>query len=88
MMEDYLAEMKQDVTRLLTVVPRMAPVSERLNLSHAGLLTKLTQQLTAAKQAKLAQQQAAAAAAAAAAASSASSDIPAETVVSGIEEKI
>ncbi|VDO11755.1 unnamed protein product [Rodentolepis nana] len=82
MMEDYLAEMKQDVSRLLTIVPRMQPVSERLNLSHAGLITKLTQQLTAAKQAKLAQQQAADAAAAAAA--GANPDTPAEPVV---EEK-
>lgn len=57
MMEDYLAEMKQDVSRLLTLVPRMPPVSDRLNLSHTGLLTKLTQHLTAAKQAKLALQQ-------------------------------
>ncbi|VUZ48861.1 unnamed protein product [Hymenolepis diminuta] len=77
MMEDYLAEMKQDVTRLLTIVPRMQPVSERLNLSHAGLITKLTQQLTAAKQAKLAQQQASDATAA-------NPDTPAESVV---EEK-
>ncbi len=57
MMEEYLAEMKQDVSRLLTHVPRMPPVASRLNLSHTGLITKLTQQLTAAKQAKLAQQQ-------------------------------
>ncbi len=56
-MEEYLAEMKQDVSRLLTHVPRMPPVASRLNLSHTGLITKLTQQLTAAKQAKLAQQQ-------------------------------
>lgn len=54
MMEEYLAEMKQDVSRLLTLVPRMPPVAGRLNLSHTGLLTKLTQQLTAAKQAKMA----------------------------------
>ncbi|BHF73229.1 choline dehydrogenase 5 [Sparganum proliferum] len=52
MMEDYLAEMKQDISRLLTLVPRMPPVASRLNLSHTGLLTKLTQQLTAAKQAQ------------------------------------
>ena len=94
-MEDYLAEMKQDVSRLLTLVPRMPPVSDRLNLSHTGLLTKLTQQLTAAKQAKLAQQQlqqqqaAAAASATAAAASTPASNpaTPAETTTSGAEEK-
>ncbi|VDD78448.1 unnamed protein product [Mesocestoides corti] len=57
MMEDYLAEMKQDVSRLLTLVPRMPQVADRLNLSHTSLLTRLTQQLTAAKQAKMAQQQ-------------------------------
>ena len=57
MMEDYLAEMKQDVARLLNLVPRLAPVSDRLNLSHKGLLTKLTQELTAAKQARQLQQQ-------------------------------
>lgn len=62
MMEDYLAEMKQDVSRLLTLVPRLPPVASRLNLSHTVLITKLTQQLTAAKQALAAKQAAAVAA--------------------------
>ncbi|KAG5447792.1 choline dehydrogenase 5 [Clonorchis sinensis] len=42
-MEDLLADMKQDVTRLVSLLPRMLPVSQRLHLSHTGLLSKLTQ---------------------------------------------
>ncbi|KAF7256300.1 hypothetical protein EG68_06473 [Paragonimus skrjabini miyazakii] len=42
-MEDLLADMKQDVSRLIGLLPRMPPVTQRLQLSHTGLLCKLTQ---------------------------------------------
>ncbi|CAH8455229.1 unnamed protein product [Heterobilharzia americana] len=49
LMEDILVDMKQDVARLVNLLPRLPPVTQRLQLSHTGLLGKLTQQLTANK---------------------------------------
>ncbi|THD26034.1 Chromodomain-helicase-DNA-binding protein Mi-2 [Fasciola hepatica] len=49
LMEDLLADMKQDVSRLINLLPRLPPVSQRLQLSHTGLLSQLTQQLASAK---------------------------------------
>lgn len=51
-MEDILVDMKQDVARLVNLLPRLPPVTHRLQLSHTGLLGKLTQQLTANKNAQ------------------------------------
>ncbi|CAH8474380.1 unnamed protein product [Schistosoma margrebowiei] len=52
LMEDILVDMKQDVARLVNLLPRLPPVTQRLQLSHTGLLGKLTQQLTANKNAQ------------------------------------
>ena len=40
-LEELLSDMKQDVARLPTAMARIAPVTQRLNMSERGILSRL-----------------------------------------------